>query len=281
MTCSNCGAVQATTNAFCKSCGTALDRNNCASCAQPLTADDRFCQSCGTPVATADDKAIWAPPGVAASATAPPPPGASPWQAPPSGGFAPGAGAAAPGTGYPPPGAGFAAPGVGYAPPGAGMPSGQYFQQGPAAYGPADGAALAEWGTRAGAYLLDMAIILVPFLVVGLGLGQVSVFFTIIAYLYALAFGIWFSVQVGQTGQSPGMRMVGLRCISTKTGQPIGGGLGIVRSLCHGLFSALCFVGAIVDLLFPLWDDQKQTIADKMMSTVVVTAPKQPFSLTP
>jgi uncharacterized RDD family membrane protein YckC len=95
--------------------------------------------------------------------------------------------------------------------------------------------------------------------------------------LVAIVIGIWFSVQVGQTGQSPGMRVIGLKCISTQTGQPIGGGLGFVRSLAHIVDSLICYVG----WLFPLWDSQRQTLADKIMKTVVVVVPTQRFSLTP
>jgi uncharacterized RDD family membrane protein YckC len=37
----------------------------------------------------------------------------------------------------------------------------------------------------------------------------------------------------------------------------------------------ICYIG----WLFPLWDAKKQTLADKIMGTVVVTAPKQGFSI--
>jgi uncharacterized RDD family membrane protein YckC len=94
--------------------------------------------------------------------------------------------------------------------------------------------------------------------------------------LVGIAFGIYLSVQVGQTGQSPGMRVVGLKCIGMQSGQPIGGGLGFVRSLAHILDSLICYIG----WLFPLWDSQRQTLGDKIMNTVVVVVPKQGFSLT-
>jgi len=82
---------------------------------------------------------------------------------------------------------------------------------------------------------------------------------------------------VGQTGQSPGMRVMGLKCIGTRTGQPIGGGLGFVRAIAHFVDSIICYVG----WLFPLWDAQRQTLADKIMNTIVVVVPKQGLSLTP
>lgn len=318
MTCSNCGAVQKAGNAYCASCGAALTARTCPNCRHPLTADDRFCQGCGTPVDPAfasPDPGMWGAPGSAGptggfEATPPPPPPGFGYQPPlpgaPSGagyppppppGFGyqapppPGAGYPPPGgSAYPPPGAAYPPPGTAYPPPGTafpppgysmppGPPAGQYWG-GPAGPVGPGGAPLAQWGSRAGAYLLDGLIIAVPSIVL-LALGQVSTFFAVLGYLVLIGLSVWFAVQVGSTGQSPGMRVVGLRCISARTGNVIGGGMGVVRMLCHSLFGVLCFIGSLLDLLFPLWDGQKQTLADKMVSTVVVTVPKQSFSLTP
>jgi uncharacterized RDD family membrane protein YckC len=99
----------------------------------------------------------------------------------------------------------------------------------------------------------------------------------VLGYVAIVGASVWFSVQVGQTGASPGMRIIGLRCVSKATGQPIGGGMGFVRQLAHFVDSLICYIG----WLFPLWDAERQTIADKIIGTVVVTAPKQGFSLTP
>ncbi len=170
-------------------------------------------------------------------------------------------------------------PPPGYAPPpGYGSPPG--YQQGP--YGSAPGGyyspqgALANWGQRAGGYLID-AVPLIIIVVISAALASTSVALELLVRLVAIAVGVWFSVQVGQTGQSPGMRVVGLKCIGTQTGQPIGGALGFVRSLAHIIDSLICYVG----WLFPLWDAQRQTLADKIMKTVVVVVPTQRYSLTP
>jgi len=142
-----------------------------------------------------------------------------------------------------------------------------------------DGGSLATWGPRAGAYLIDWALIMVPFLVLSMVLGSMWHPFVLIATLYALIVSIWFPIRVGSTGQSPGMRFVGLRCVSTQTGQPVGGGKGFLRCLCHVLCYFGFVIGFVIDMLFPLWDSQRQTLADKMLHTVVVRVPKQPFSL--
>ena len=135
---------------------------------------------------------------------------------------------------------------------------------------------LADWWPRVLGFLLD-AVLLLPVWIVAVILGSVSIGLEYLISLVAIAGGFWFAFQVGQTGQSPGMRVVGLRCINVNTAQPIGGGLGIVRSIAHFVDSVICYIG----YLFPLWDSNRQTLADKIMSTVVVTVPKQPFSLQP
>ncbi|MGH3851198.1 MAG: RDD family protein, partial [Pseudonocardiaceae bacterium] len=130
------------------------------------------------------------------------------------------------------------------------------------------------------AYLIDFAVLVVTLVPLVL-LGTASAFFSVLGYLVSVGLSVCFTVQVGQSGQSPGMRVVGLRCVSAKLGTPIGGGMGFVRSLCHSLFFFFCGIPLLVDLLFPLWDDRRQTLADKMVGTLVITVPKQPFSLAP
>jgi uncharacterized RDD family membrane protein YckC len=225
----------------CTTCGTESEdgTTDCAHCGSPLT-----------PLGPTSPPPPWS--GLGAPEAVPPPPGYPVGNLPASS-FGP------PASYGPPPG---------------------YGQPGP--YGPAPGGfnpqqgALASWGPRALGYLID-AVPVVIVVVIAVVLGGVSEALGLLIRLVAIAIGIWFSVQVGQTGQSPGMRVVGLRCIGIQTGQPIGGGLGFVRSLAHIVDSLICYVG----WLFPLWDSQRQTLADKIMKTVVVVVPTQGFSLTP
>jgi uncharacterized RDD family membrane protein YckC len=135
---------------------------------------------------------------------------------------------------------------------------------------------LADWGQRASGILIDIAICIVPVILAIIFVAAKVAVLGVLMYLVIIGLEVWFAVQVGTTGQSPGMRVVGLKCVSTTTGQPIGAGMGIVRWICHVIDGAICYIG----WLFPLWDQKRQTIADKIVSTVVVTVPKQGFSLT-
>jgi uncharacterized RDD family membrane protein YckC len=93
-------------------------------------------------------------------------------------------------------------------------------------------------------------------------LGQASF---IIALLVSIAYIIWNNgYRQGTTGSSIGKSIMKFKVVSEKTRQPIGFGKSIVRQLAHIIDGAICYVG----YLFPLWDAKRQTIADKIMSTI-------------
>ena len=71
----------------------------------------------------------------------------------------------------------------------------------------------------------------------------------------------------GRTGQSLGKRITKIRLVSELTDAPIGAMNAFLRDLVH-ILDGMAYVG----YLWPLWDDKRQTFADKIMRTVVVTA---------
>lgn len=75
----------------------------------------------------------------------------------------------------------------------------------------------------------------------------------------------WIHLQ-GSTGQTIGKRLLDISVVGADTRQPIGGGLTFARQLCHILDSLPCFLG----YLWPLWDRERRTFADMIMSTRVV-----------
>jgi uncharacterized RDD family membrane protein YckC len=124
----------------------------------------------------------------------------------------------------------------------------------------------ANWGQRAGGYLIDIApnIILS---IIGSAIGNFTI--TLVFDLLILAWTVynrWY--LMGTTGQSIGKKQLGITLVSEKTGQPIGPLMAFVRDICHIVDSIICLVG----WLFPLWDAKGQTIADKIVATVVVPA---------
>jgi hypothetical protein len=201
----------------------------------------------------------------------PPPPGNYP--PPPPGGYPPpppGAG------GYPPPppqGGGFAPPAGA---PGAALPKEAY----------------TPWLTRVLAFIIDY----IPYaIILGIGYGieaatQETVCVTdtseydlgdfcatgnstlgvtaiVICGLIGLAYLVWnYGYRQGTTGSSIGKGIMKFKVVSEKTWQPIGFGMSVVRQIAHFVDAIICYIG----YLFPLWDAKRQTLADKIMTTVCV-----------
>ncbi len=87
-----------------------------------------------------------------------------------------------------------------------------------------------------------------------------------VGVLLTVAVGIWNRyVRQGRTGQSLGKQALGLRLLSVTTGRPIGAGRAFGREVAH-LFDGVLYLG----YLWPLWDAQKQTFADKLVGSVVI-----------
>ena len=196
---------------------------------------------------------------------APPPPegyGAPP---PPAGGYGqpgydqPTGNYGQPGYGQP----GYSQPG-GYGQPGYGAPPPQPGGYGPPNPGGYQADYYANWLQRAGAYLIDLVPVWL-LIVIGKATGSAAVLdlFVLIG-LGVTAYNRWY--MAGKTGQSWGKKALHLTLIGEVTGQPIGGGMAFLRDLCHFIDSIICYVG----WLFPLWDAKRQTLADKIMRTVVI-----------
>jgi len=86
-----------------------------------------------------------------------------------------------------------------------------------------------------------------------------------LASIIGLLYLIWnYGYQQGTTGSSIGKSVMKFKVVSEVTGQPLGFGMSVVRALAHFIDAIICFIG----FLFPLWDSKRQTLADKVMTTV-------------
>jgi hypothetical protein len=221
----------------------------------------------------------------------PPPPGnypPSPPPPPPSGGYPPPP--PPQGGGYPPP----PPAGGGYQPP---PQAGAGFPPAPAGPGPAlPQDAYTPWFTRVLAYLIDY----IPYaIILGIGwglllgtretacitdtseydlgefcatgastIGQLSI---ALAGIVAFVYLVWnLGYRQGTTGSSIGKGIMKFKIVSEKTGQPIGFGMSVVRELLYLVAAGICGILWIVAVLFPLWDQKRQTLVDKIISTIAL-----------
>lgn len=132
---------------------------------------------------------------------------------------------------------------------------------------------LAEWADRVVATLIDAVVILALWIAVWLAGAIVGVVSDVLAvlvrtlgYLALSAYGLYLGYLEGIRGQSPGKAIQGLKVVKIADGDVLGGGMGVVRRIAHVVDAVICYIG----FLFPLWDPQKQTIADKLVETVVL-----------
>ncbi|WP_171050039.1 protein kinase domain-containing protein [Nocardia cyriacigeorgica] len=133
----------------------------------------------------------------------------------------------------------------------------------------------ATWVQRVGAALLDG---LPAGLLAGLGVGLArassgahssggGLVVMMLCYAGMVAYLIWnVGFRQGVSGQTWGKRVVGISVVDAQTGRPLGVGRSIGRQLAHIVDALPCYLG----FLFPLWDVKAQTIADKMIGSVVV-----------
>ena len=158
----------------------------------------------------------------------------------------------------PPPGG---APG--YAGPQSGPPPG--YAQGGAMMAPGmappvlEGREFAGWWSRVGASLIDSIII-----VVGLIIG---------GYLIQA----WAMGREGEkNGMTLGKQALGIKAVR-EDGQPWTFGTGLFREfvikyLLVGVVGGFIIVGSLINYLWPLWDDRKQALHDKIIKDYVVKA---------
>lgn len=174
-------------------------------------------------------------------------------------------------------------PGAGYGAPAPGQPVPQLPQ-----------AAYTSWFTRVVAWLIDYVPV---FVIIGIGAGVLAAtqetacvtdsseyslgefcatgasttgqMALALSVIVGYAFVIWnLGYRQGATGSSIGKSVMKFKVVSEKTGQPIGFWLSLVREILYSIASYLCFILWLVAVLFPLWDSKRQSLADKIMSTV-------------
>jgi uncharacterized RDD family membrane protein YckC len=139
--------------------------------------------------------------------------------------------------------------------------------------GPAPGVAFASPGARLVGYIIDIAITFAVILVIILVTAILAVIFAPLSILGILAFIIvplaYFPYFWSKTGQTPGMKMMGIKVVRDKDGGPVTVGAAILRLIGYWISGAVFYLGYIWIFV----DKRKRGWMDLIAGTIVISAP--------
>ena len=136
------------------------------------------------------------------------------------------------------------------------------------------GVPLANWWPRVGALLLDGLILLIPSIILSIILSPINT-----AAIPRLSSSVaWFLIGAAYfgflnglgRGQTVGNMALGIAVRDANTGDEIGIGRGLLRFLVRNLLYVALIIPGLLSDLWPLWDAQHQTLADKACNSVMV-----------
>ncbi len=126
----------------------------------------------------------------------------------------------------------------------------------------------ADFWYRVAGFLIDSVILYVAGQIVALLFGRRLVTLILVLFAMEIAYSVYF---IGSgSGQTPGMRVLGIRAISARTEGQIDYGAAFLRYLVGIVARLPLYLG----YLWMLWDPEKQTWQDKAAKTFVVPRPR-------
>ncbi|MFL6128373.1 MAG: RDD family protein [Mycobacteriales bacterium] len=152
------------------------------------------------------------------------------------------------------------------------------------------GVELATWGQRAAALLLDwlfsLLLSLPGVILVTIGAastdtdgttsaaGGTLIAVGVLLCVAAAVVGIWnLGWRMGKHGWSWGKQVMKIKLVRMADGVPPGGGVGLGRYFVRALLGGITFgLYTLLTYLWPLWDERRQSLDDKIFSTLVVRA---------
>jgi len=131
-------------------------------------------------------------------------------------------------------------------------------------------AALAAWWKRLVALIIDNVLLYAVSTLVAIQ-GSSSSAVTDLRVLAELVLTfLYFGYLNGVFGQTVGKRVFGIRVVDADTGEPIGFRRGLARYGVVALLSMAFVVPELIDGLWPLRDQRRQSWHDKAVRSVVI-----------
>ena len=131
----------------------------------------------------------------------------------------------------------------------------------------------ASFFARLLAVIVDGIILIIVGIVLRAAIGKVPG--EAVSIVVGIAYVGFF--EGSNSGQTIGKKALGIRVVDFRTGGPIGYGRGVLRYLARIISTIPCLLG----YFWMLWDKERQTWHDKLISDVVVPTSAYPVSSWP
>lgn len=139
---------------------------------------------------------------------------------------------------------------------------------------------LASYGRRALGAIVDLALWLPAFIVVGATADDNDQITSTGETIGIILLGVTALAQIanlwilqGITGRSLGKMVAGTQIVQDKDREVVGVGLMIARLMLRGILSTFtCYLYWLLDWLWPIWDQENKRLTDKMLKLSVINA---------
>jgi len=144
---------------------------------------------------------------------------------------------------------------------------------------PVTGRRLASWGRRAGAYFLDIALVIASLVPTGIWAASTEDPVTgdpadgpllLLGFLAFIAPSLYQWIMLGARGATLGKLAVGIVVVRGEDAGKLGFARAAGRVASIFLLWILCYLPGLLSYLWPLWDRRNQALHDKMVNSIVV-----------
>jgi uncharacterized RDD family membrane protein YckC len=89
-------------------------------------------------------------------------------------------------------------------------------------------------------------------------------------FVLFLMYVVYATLMISSSGQTVGNKAVGTRIVDARTGGRPSPGKALGRTVANVVPFFVLLLPLILDILWPLWDHENQTLHDKMAGTYVI-----------
>jgi uncharacterized RDD family membrane protein YckC len=141
------------------------------------------------------------------------------------------------------------------------------------------GRRLASWGRRAGAYFLDVLLVIVSLVPTVIWVATTEdpatgeptdLALVLLGFQFFIGPSLYQWLMLGARGATLGKLAVGIAVVRGEDAGKLGFGRAAGRVASVFVLWTLCYFPGLLSFLWPLWDTRNQALHDKMVNSIVV-----------